>query len=130
MNLFIRIVDGNVFEHPIMEENFKQAFIGIDTENLPKGFAKFVRVEPPVLGVFEKYVGSTYEFVDGVYTDIHHIVEISEEEKLAKIEEARKKLRSNWTLDEETLTPIIPTKPVDGEYRWDEETLNWIQLNA
>ena len=44
MNLFIRIVDGQPFEHPIFEDNFKQAFPDVDLNNLPSEFLKFVRV--------------------------------------------------------------------------------------
>ena len=53
MKLFIRIVDGQPFEHPIFEDNFKEAFPDVDTNNLPPGFAEFKRIEPPNIGMFE-----------------------------------------------------------------------------
>ena len=46
MELFIRIVDGQPFEHPIFGNNFREAFPDVDTENLPPQFARFVRVAP------------------------------------------------------------------------------------
>ena len=55
MELFIRIVDGAPFEHPIMGDNFREAFPHIDTENLPPEFARFVRVAMPTIGVYEVY---------------------------------------------------------------------------
>ena len=58
--LFIQLRDGQPFEHPIFYENFRQAFPAIDPENLPTDrFAKFIRVAPPELGIYEVYVGVT-----------------------------------------------------------------------
>lgn len=130
MELYIRIKDGLPFEHPILEDNFKQAFIGIDTDNLPPEFARFVRVPPPVIDLFEVYEGCTYELVDGVYTDVHHVRPMTAEEKTTKIEEARARLPENWTLNEENLQPIKPPRPtVKGEYpyRFDRETNQWVE---
>ena len=44
MELFIRLVNGEPFEHPIMGDNFREAFPHIDTDNLPSEFARFLRV--------------------------------------------------------------------------------------
>ena len=93
MELYIRIKDGKPFEHPIFGDNFRQAFIGIDTDNLPPEFARFVRVAPPTIGLFEVCEECVYELVDGVYTDVHNVRPMTAEEKTAKIEEARANLR-------------------------------------
>ena len=81
MELFIRIVDGQPFEHPIMGDNFQQAFPHIDTNNLPPEFARFERVDKPPVGVFECYEGVTYECFDGVWKDVHHLRPMTSEEK-------------------------------------------------
>lgn len=110
MELFIRIVDGMPFEHPILEENFKQAFPNIDTENLPQEFAKFIRVEQPVIGVYEVYEGVTYERNGDIYTDVHHVRPMTDEEKAEKIAEAMAKPHlPSWTFDEESCD-WIPNK--------------------
>lgn len=85
MELFIRIVDGQPFEHPIFADNFVQAFPNVDVNNLPPEFARFNRVEVPNLNVYEVYEGVTYELVDGVYKDVHHVRPMTEAEKTAKI---------------------------------------------
>ena len=133
MELYIRIKDGLPFEHPIFGDNFRQAFIGIDTDNLPPEFARFVRVAPPTIGVFEVCEECTYELVDGVYTDVHNVRPMTAEEKTAKIEEARANLRPNWTLNEETLQSSPPPRPtVKGAYpyKFDRETGQWLESDV
>lgn len=53
MKLFIQIRDGQPFEHPIFEDNFREAFPDIDLENLPPAFAEFERIPMPQIGLFE-----------------------------------------------------------------------------
>jgi len=80
MELYIRIVDGQPFEHPIFGDNFRQAFPDVDTNNLPPEFARFERIEAPVCGEYEK-TALTYGWVDGMVKDIWTIVEMTAEEK-------------------------------------------------
>lgn len=90
MELFIRIVDGQPFEHPIMGDNFRQAFPDIDTNNLPPEFARFEKVAPPhVVGIYKVDEGVTYEFDGKVCKEIHHIRPMTDAEKTAKIAEAQ-----------------------------------------
>ena len=85
MSYFIRIKNNEAFEHPIVEDNFKQAFPNIDIDNLPDEFARFVRVAPPTLGPYEIWTGATYEWDGDVMKDVHQIRDMTEEEKLAKV---------------------------------------------
>lgn len=102
MELFIRIVDGQPFEHPIFGDNFRQAFPDVDVDNLPAGFARFERVEKPVIGPYALYEGVTYEQKAGVYTDVHHIRAMTAEEKQAKIEKTLSEEHpKGWVFDEE-----------------------------
>jgi hypothetical protein len=73
MELYIQIKDGVPFEHPILGENFRQAFPDIDTNSLPSNFAKFIRVPVPTLNEGEVYEGCTYEWDGDVVKDVHHI---------------------------------------------------------
>jgi hypothetical protein len=81
MDLFIRVKDGQPFEHPILKDNFCESFPDVDINNLPEEFAKFVRVARPILEPDEVYVGVTYEKVDDYYTDVHRIRQMTDEEK-------------------------------------------------
>lgn len=68
MNLYIRLRNGQPFEHPLFEENVRQAFPELDLTNLPADWARFTRYQQPgadvlPVGVFEvaevKYTLST-----------------------------------------------------------------------
>lgn len=98
MNLYIRIKDGQPFEHPILEHNLRQAFPDVDTNNLPPEFARFERVERPVLGEYEVMASetSTYELIDGVYKDVWHKRDMTAEEKEARRQPAIKAYQALW----------------------------------
>lgn len=78
MELYIRMRDGIPFEHPILGDNFRQAFPHIDTNHLPPEFMRFIRVAPPVVKEGFEIAGVTYEIVDGVVTDVFHIQPVVE----------------------------------------------------
>jgi hypothetical protein len=103
MELFIRIKDGQPFEHPILGDNFRQAFPHIDVNNLPSEFVRFERIERPPIGVYEVYEGVTYEWVDGIIKDVHHVRSMTEQERQAKIDKVRAiftPTEDNWVFDE------------------------------
>lgn len=132
MELFIRIKDGKPFEHPILGDNFRAAFPHIDTANLPSEFARFKRIPPPPVGVYEVLDGVTYEMVNGMYTDVWHTRPMTEAEKLV----LQSEVKNNWALhgypswqfDEATCSFIPPVpRPTDGqEYVWNEQSLTWV----
>ena len=132
MELFIQIQNGQPFEHPIVGDNFKQAFPNIDTENLPESFAQFVRVEAPVAGVYEVYEGVTYEWQNGLVTDVHHVRAMTSEEITAKQNTVKAQWAeigfASWVFDEATCAFKAPiAMPQDGKfYHWDEATLSWV----
>ena len=135
MELFIRIKDGQPFEHPILGDNFREAFPHVDTNNLPAEFARFVRVQAPVVGVYENYTGVTYELIDGVYTDVHHVVSMTAQEIAAKQQSARDAWAANngfasWIFNETICVFEAPHPyPTNGKfYRWDEPTTSWIEV--
>lgn len=134
MELFIRIKDGQPFEHPILGDNFRQAFPDVDTNNLPTEFARFVRVEVPMLGPYEKNQTVSYQLINGVYTDVFVCEQMTAEEIAATQQEAKDSWTANggfasWTFDEATCTHIPPTpKPNDDKrYVWNEEQLVWVE---
>ena len=115
MELFIRIKDGAPFEHPIFGDNFRAAFPDVDVNNLPPEFARFERIEPPVLGPYEKNQSVRYEIgEDGVCRDIWSCEQMTEEEIKAKQDEVKTRWAENeltpktWIFDEETCSFIPP----------------------
>ena len=58
MDFFIRIRDGQPHEHPILGDNFREAFPSIDPANLPPEFASFTRLDPGdvSMGVYDVLV--------------------------------------------------------------------------
>ena len=102
MELFIRIIDGQPYEHPIIGSNFREAFPDIDTANLPSEFARFERIEQPVIGPYEIYEGVTYEWFDVIVKDVHHVRAMTDVEKSEKIAIAMAEPHpDDWVFDEE-----------------------------
>lgn len=136
MELFIQVRNGMPFEHPIFGDNFRQAFPNIDTDNLPESFAKFVRVSKPEIGVYEIYEGVTYEWLDGVVTDVHHVRSMTTEEIATKQKQVKEAWGQNgypsWVFDEEICAFKAPIPyPTDGNlYRWDEPTVSWVEISS
>jgi hypothetical protein len=131
MELFIRIKEGQPFEHPIFGDNFRQAFPEVDTANLPPEFARFERVAAPAIGVYQVYEGVTYELSSGICRDVHHVRDMTSEEMQEKQNSVRSAWsiygHASWVFDEETCSFRSPVSyPTDGNpYVWDEDTVSW-----
>lgn len=134
MNLYIRLKNGQPFEHPIFEDNFCQAFPDVDLANLPEWTARFIRVEMPLLTAYEVYEGVTYGWIDGVVSDIHHIRPMTDDEKLAKQTDVKLNWNSqgfeSWVFDEVICQyqPPTPYPNDDKSYKWDELTMSWVEV--
>jgi len=135
MNLYIETENGVVKNHPAFEENLIQAF-----GEIPERWESFIRVQRPTLGVYEvlESEDSTYEKVNGTWTDVWHIRNMTEQEKTAKQQEViasfnNREYASNWsawTLNEDTCTmqPPIP-RPTEGiDIRWCGADNNWKEV--
>ena len=97
MRCIIRIVDGQPFEHPIMVDNFQQAFPDIDLNALlPDGFAWFERKYRPMLQEHEVFVSEQahYEFDGTIWTDVWHVRDKTEDEIRAEATSAYDIMRS------------------------------------
>jgi hypothetical protein len=136
MNLYIETDEnGNNKNHPAFEDNLIQAF-----GKVPDHWETFVRVERPIPSVYQVLDSneSTYQKVDGVWTDVWALRDMTVDEKAAK-QQAVKDLwaqRPNlanfsaWTFNEATCSyqPPIPM-PTDGKpYRWDGTTNSWVEF--
>ena len=136
MKLFIQIKNGQSHEHPITEGNMKQVFPNHDLEIPPNGFAKFTRINKPVLvyDVFDTtghdVHGCEYESDgEGGFRNVWKITPMTDEEKAEKISVTKQNSPyPSWIFVEETCTMTPPVEyPEDGKrYQWDEEETNWI----
>lgn len=140
MELYIQIRNGQPFEHPILGDNFRQAFPNIDVNNLPLEFARFERVELPALGVYQAMVQDepTYELIGSVYKDVWHIRELTVEEIAAKQQTAKDAWaalpnRDNftaWAFDAATLAYAPPSPRPEGNVAWDGAKNTWRELQT
>jgi len=139
MELFIRIANGVTVGNPIMGDNFREAFPDVDVNNLPPEFARFTRVECPVIGTHQLFIQEkpTYELIDGMWTDVWHVRDMTAEERAARQQSFKDKWdalpnRENysaWTFNEDLLVyqPPIP-QPTDGKfYFWQGTTNTWVE---
>jgi hypothetical protein len=141
MELFIRVDEnGNAVGHPMLGDNFREVFPHVDIENLPPEFAKFVRVPFPTVGVYEVVEGAkldggeningvpTYQRVNGVFTDVWPIRQMTDAEKTEKQQNVKNFFGaleqvenwSAWVFDEATCTmqPPVP-RPVKDQVKED-----------
>ena len=134
MNCYIRMLNGAPSEHPIVRLNMSQAFPDMDLDNLPPEFAKFIRIEAPALGVYEKNQTVAYELVEGMagtYTDVFYSEPMTAEEITTKQDAVKAEWAisgfASWTFNEAICDYDAPVAmPEDGgPYYWIEDTTSW-----
>jgi hypothetical protein len=131
MELYIRLIDGQPFEHPILGNNFREVFPNVDVNNLPSTFARFVRIQKPTPAVYQvTETQPTYVWIDGVVTDDWGLRDMTAEEKSAKIAEVMQlQPFPSWIFDEPTCEWQPPVAhPTEGFYSWNEETQQWVEV--
>lgn len=74
--LFIKIVDGQPHEHPIVKSNLVWAYPNIDWDHPPANFAKFVRVARPQPPEGQRIASEscTYEWDGDIVKDVWNVV--------------------------------------------------------
>jgi hypothetical protein len=138
MKLYIQTENGQTVNHPAFEHNLIEAFGGV-----PDHWKPFVRVERPVLGVYEvlESQDAAYEFVDGVWTDVWSVRPMTAEEIAAKQQAVIDAWAlipnafnfTAWVLDEANLrmVPPIPRPVEEGKiFRWSGADNNWKEAPA
>lgn len=120
MNLYIETENGTTKNHPAFEDNLIQAF-----GEVPTNWETFIRVEQPIPSIYQilESDNPTYSKVDGVWTDVWSLRDMTNEEKLAKQQAVIDELNaredasnwSTWVFDEATCTmrPPIPRPDPD-----------------
>jgi hypothetical protein len=113
MNLYIETENGVTKNHPAFEDNLIQAFGSIPTRWEP-----FTRIQRPVPGIYQVMESQTpvYTKIDGVWTDVWSVRDMTAEEKTALQQSVitafnEREYASNWStwvLDEATCTMVPP----------------------
>jgi hypothetical protein len=113
MNLYIETENGTFKNHPAFEHNLIQAF-----GSVPAHWEPFTRIERPITDIYQVLESneSVYEKVNGVWTDVWTIREMTTEEKAALQQACRDAFNSRpqaenwsaWSLDEATCTMVPP----------------------
>ncbi len=134
MSLYIETENGVTKNHPAFEDNLLQAF-----GSIPAHWEPFTRVERPTPGVYQLLESdeAVYAKVDGVWTDVWSLRDMTEEEKTAKQQGVitafnEREYASNWstwTFDEATcemVPPITRPEPIEGTVVfWSGADENW-----
>jgi len=138
MNLYIQLdSNGNPINHPIIESNLLDAYPGIDVNNLPQNFARFIRVQQPEgIGVYEKTTVE-YQVINGVVQDVWSVLPMTSEEIAAKQNKIKQDWQqyggyASWVFDE-TICNFVPPIPYPNDelkYQWDENQINWILVTS
>jgi len=112
MNLYIETENGVTKNHPALEDNLLQAF-----GSIPEHWEPFIRVERPN-GVYQvlKSEEVVYSKVNGVWTDVWAVRDMTVEEKTAKQQSVITAFNnrvqaenwSAWTLDETICKMVSP----------------------
>jgi len=134
MNLYIETENGWVKNHPAFEDNLLEVF-GV----IPEHWEPFVRVESPKLDAYQELVSPdpAYLKINGVWTDVWSIRDMTAEEKAAKQQEAKDIWASlpdrdnftAWVFDEATCfyQPPVP-RPIGREVFWQGTTNSWVDV--
>lgn len=139
MNLYIETENGVAKNHPAFEDNLLEAF-----GSIPPHWEPFIRVECPVPGMYQvlDMDNSTYAKVDGVWTDVWVVRDMTAEEKAAVQQEVRDAFFnrrqpenwSAWTLDDATCTMVPPVpypESIEGAgVAWCGADNNWKEVPA
>jgi hypothetical protein len=137
MNLYIETENGVTKNHPAFEDNLIQAFGAI-----PAHWEPFIRVERPTPGVYQVLESNeaVYAKVDGVWTDVWSVRDMTAEEKTA-LQQAvvtafntrdQAENWSAWALDEATNTMVPPIpRPEPDQTKMDQRIMTfWCGADA
>jgi hypothetical protein len=132
MNLYIKYVNNEIVNHPILESNLYYTIVNFNPDALPGDLKKFERIPTPAPSGPYVRIETTYTLGDDdIVRDVHFEVEITAEEKAAKIAVAREvEHPASWTFDETVCAWAPPVAyPTDGKfYTWNEETTSWVEI--
>jgi len=131
--LYIQVENNVPVNHPAYEDNLIQAF-----GTIPVNWTPFVRIDKPLCLVYQVCDAEpVYEKVEGIFTDVWVLREMTPSEILAKQQVVQDAWAaqynaanfSTWVFDQATckFAPPIPY-PETGDYRWSGIDNNWKEI--
>ena len=144
-DFYIRVdAEGNAVGHPDSKANLKYVYPDHDFDaGSPEGWAEFTVVEPPDLGVYQKFDsditeggqdGLQYTAIDGGFKHVWAVLDLTDAEKLEKQNQKKAEWaevgHASWVFNEETCDFDAPVAhPSDGKtYEWSEDTTSWVEV--
>jgi len=116
MNLYIRIKDGQPFEHPILEENAHQAWPDVNFTLLPDWLARFRRIPQPTpdampVSVYQRAVCSYTRAADGFWEDTWSVEDLN----AGEIQVIKRNARNNAEANRQTaIAEAIARRDTEG----------------
>ena len=134
MKLYIKYINGQIVDHPLLEENLIQLDPEFDPKNLPATLKLFERINAPLTGGPYAYMKVSYELgQDDIVRDVYTEVPFSAEERTQLIEYTMAQAHPKGWVFNETVCgwePNIPY-PNDGKvYSWSEELEGWEEITS
>ena len=133
MKLYIKYIDEQIVDHPMLEDNLKQVDPTFDPDNLPDTLKVFERVNGTLPGPYA-YMQASYQLgQDDIVRDVYTEVPFSAEEKTQLIEYTMAQVHPKGWIFNETICSWEPSVPYpnDGKvYSWSEELENWEEITS
>lgn len=133
MKLYIQVENGAAIGHPALEQNLLDSF-----NSIPEDWVPFTRILQPSsdvlpVGVYQVLVSTYVLDDDGIsWKDHWSVRDMTEQEKTDKINNVlSNKPFLSWTFDESVCSfiPPVPYPNDEKVYYWDEQQVNWININ-
>jgi hypothetical protein len=132
MNLFIKVIDNQVIDHPVTLENLQAIYPNVEYNNPPENYLPFNRAGVPAATTPYTVNESTYVIASNVVNEVYTQREMTDEEKeILWNEMQNRKPYDSWLLNKYSCIWEPPVEhPKDGKkYLWNEETLSWLEIN-
>jgi len=131
MSLFIKVIDNQIIDHPVLFKNLQMIYPEITTNNPPENYFPFNRTIPPAKP--DPYTVNEVEYVisSGVVNEVYTQRTMTLEEKQALWQQmTATRPFPSWTIDTDTCIWQPPVAyPDDGQkYQWDEDAQMWQEI--
>jgi len=81
-SLYIKVENGQTIDHPVYAWNLLEFY-----PSIPDNYQPFVRADVPDIGVYQvRTVDPNYGLINGIWTDIWTVRDMTPEEKQSKID--------------------------------------------
>jgi hypothetical protein len=132
---------GNPIEHPIVLDNFVEAFPNLDISNdtPPQGYAWFIRkniqdINLSIHAPKNHKIACRYTRVSSTTIEDEFYYAPLTQEEITNLDEdfrASSPPFASWTADYDNRIWVPPTPmPTDGNYYWNEKQLSWIKIEV